>query len=105
MKLDEVQKMAEANDIDGLIRALKDPDRWVRQEATTLLGIKRAQRALLALIETLNDENSSVRANAAWALGRLGNKDAIEPLKQAIEKEPFKAIQEIIQESIEKIIG
>ena len=66
-----------------LINSLKDPNKWVRREASTALG-NMGDPAVDPLIITLKDEDWRVRGGAAWALGKIANKKAVEPLIEAM---------------------
>ncbi len=62
-----------------LIVALRDGDRYVRENAISVL-VKIGEPAVEPLIAALNDEGSSVRKSAAIALGNIGDVRAVEPL-------------------------
>ncbi len=78
---------AEADDVDQLIKNLKDPDSDVRKEAAISLGNLGDVKAVDALISALGDDNWSVRMVAAGALGDLGDARALQPLIQAMNDE------------------
>jgi HEAT repeat protein len=63
--------------LDGWIKQLSDPDASERQEATqaVLAFGPDARKAVPALTRLLVDRDSSVRANAALALGSIGVED------------------------------
>jgi HEAT repeat protein len=91
-KVDVDELMAE-NDVVGLIDALEHEDFIVRKEATRALKYVGDQRAVPALIKSLEYEDwhskfsvlSTVRANAAEALGKLQSKKAVLPLIERLE--------------------
>lgn len=66
-----------------LIRALADTrlDGHHRLRVARVLADIKNPKAVAPLIRALNDQNSLVRSNAALALGKLGDKAAIEPLR------------------------
>ncbi len=69
-------------DIAALIEQLTDSDRFVRCRAALTLGQLKERRAVGSLIATLQD-NATVwdaAGDAAWALGEIGDVQAIEPL-------------------------
>ncbi len=70
--------------IEGLIRALHDPDHLTADAAATELS-RIGEPAVSALIAALSDENVNVRGNAAEALGRIGSEDAIPYLVDLLE--------------------
>lgn len=71
--------------VDVLLEALADEEQgWiVRGEAALALGALRAPQALKRLIDALNNAHELVRRDAAEALGMMGEKAALEPLKYA----------------------
>lgn len=75
--------------VKPLIAALKVMDHDMKHaEAVETLGMMGDLRAVEPLIESLKDENESVRAQAAKALGRMGGSRAIEPLIASL-KDPY----------------
>lgn len=78
---DNVQKLIEQRDVNGLIKALRyRPNSYVRQYAAIGLGNIADMRAVDPLIVALKDESWQVRETAASALGKIGDKRAAEPL-------------------------
>ncbi|MHA1156379.1 MAG: HEAT repeat domain-containing protein, partial [Candidatus Heimdallarchaeota archaeon] len=80
--------------IPHLIKALEDSKRVVFEVAIWGLGSlgKKAKDAVPRLIEFLNvtcQGSIIIPALAAWALGEIGDKSAIEPLKQTLDKAIF----------------
>jgi hypothetical protein len=69
---------------DRLIRALSSKDRESRAEAARKLGDLGAKEAVPQLILLLKDESMLVREMAAYALGRLKDSSAIQPLIDAL---------------------
>jgi len=75
-------------DVEGLIRALKDSNPYVRKEAAEALGKIGDERAVEPLIEALKDSYLAVRWKAAEALSKIGERAAgplIEALKDSDE--------------------
>ncbi|MDO9464348.1 MAG: MFS transporter [bacterium] len=71
--------------IDELLHALSDPSFNVRYEA--IISISRTRpddRLVNALIQVLSGDNPDLSIAAAWALGRIGDKTAIEPLHKTL---------------------
>ena len=65
------------------------------------LGNWGAPQALPALVQALiSDPEPLVRAHAAWALGQIGNEDALKALRQASSIEEDVAVQEEIRRAI-----
>ncbi len=60
---------------DSVVESFSDPDEDVRAQAVWTAGRLKIQSARPALMQTLGDanQNSTVRAEAAVALGKLGN--------------------------------
>ena len=74
--------------VDAFIKALQtDPSPWVREEAARALCILNDPRVVPALIEALNEENFYIRIYAARALGRIGDRRAVEPLAKILSRE------------------
>lgn len=77
-----IEKLADKGDIDGLIKALnykKDPK--IRRDAAKVLGEKGDSRAIEPLLHiTLYDETQYVRYAGCWALGKIGDENAVNSL-------------------------
>ncbi len=71
--------------IDTLVSLLRDKDHDIRKFACDSLGDIASPKATPYLITVLNDVNINVACAAAEALGKIGNKRAIEPLTKALE--------------------
>jgi hypothetical protein len=68
-----------------LVKALKDRDPEVREEAVDSLAELEDERVIVYLTDVLlNDNNEDVRGSAAEALGDLGDERAVDPLIQAL---------------------
>jgi len=63
--------------------------------AKTLGWIKNSS-ALDVLFKLLKDENEWVRWNAAFGLGKIGDKSSVDPLKKARDKEVYPWVKEYI---------
>lgn len=68
--------------LQALIDALEDESASVQDAAAIALGELRDSRAVKPLIAKLKDE--SIQQVAAWALAMIGDRRAIEPLKEAL---------------------
>ena len=78
---------------DELLEALQDPRFNVRFEAIVSIARMRPNPRLIeALIHILNGTELALAANAAWALGRLGDSRAVEALREGLDA-PFQSIQ------------
>jgi HEAT repeat protein len=71
--------------VDGYIAALESPDVTKRITAADKLAGACDSRATAPLLKMLTDDKEiTARAAAAVALGKLGDRDAIDPLREAI---------------------
>lgn len=76
--------LGDSRSVPVLIKALSHDDGSTRLEAAIALGTLKDNRAVPALCERLYSDGSlNVRVNAAVALGRIGDPQAIWPLKDA----------------------
>jgi hypothetical protein len=81
-------RIGDRRGIDLLLAIIQHDKRaTVRAGVAWALGVFREERARPLLIEVLSDDSSSVRANAATALGWLGDPAAIEPLAALLDDE------------------
>ena len=71
--------------VERLMRVLNHPEPVKRVNAATTLGMlgSRARIAVPVLTEKLRDRHKWVRRAAAQALGKIGDKRALEPLRLA----------------------
>ena len=75
--------------VDPLIAVLNDSSRQpARAWAANVLGEVRAQRAFPSLVRSLGDPEDEVRAKAATALGRLGDRRAVGYLLEQLLTDP-----------------
>ncbi len=93
-------------DVGTLIEELGSPNPTNRLHAAFLLGAKKDKRAVNALIEALQDRDGNVVANVIYALGEIGDPQALEPLRKlndaGVEKLRRIAIEKIRQKRIIK---
>ncbi|MHC4549102.1 MAG: HEAT repeat domain-containing protein [Planctomycetota bacterium] len=81
--------------VPGLLATLERPELGVkgRRLATLALGGTRDPRAYEALVALLGEDPSwQVRADAATALGKLGDRRAVRPLERAMRTDPDPAV-------------
>ncbi len=72
--------------VDELIEALSDPRFFVRFEAIISIAHREPDpRLLTALVEVLDGSEPALSVIAAWALGRLGDERALEPLRHGLQ--------------------
>jgi HEAT repeat protein/cyclophilin family peptidyl-prolyl cis-trans isomerase len=65
---------------------LKHEDPWVRAYAARTLSKDKSKMVIKGLIKTLADEDWHVAVSAAVALGEIGDRSAVQPLGQTINK-------------------
>jgi hypothetical protein len=90
------ERLAEAKSrltVDELLDALHDPRFQVRVEAViSIARMPSDPRLIEALGEILHGTELALSTMAAWALGRLGNNDAIPTLQAALDS-PYHSIR------------
>jgi len=70
---------------EELIEALKDPRYHVRMEAIVSIARMQPDRRLVqAMVEVLNGTELALSSTAAWALGRMGDPEAIPYLREML---------------------
>ncbi|MGH2413665.1 MAG: HEAT repeat domain-containing protein, partial [Microcystaceae cyanobacterium] len=80
------------------IKALEDPDDYVRCRAADALGKIGSERAIDALIKALEDPDDYVRSSAAYALRKIGSERAIDALIKAL-KCPYDSVRYVSRKS------
>jgi HEAT repeat protein len=76
--------------VDGLIGELKHGRLEIREEAAFELGGFDEPQVVAALLDSLqNDNEVGVRSAAAESLGRLGKKEAFDPLMQGLKSSEY----------------
>jgi len=109
-KMDKPHRLGyDSNDADSL-RLLRSEDQLDRAGAAQALGWTAARgtdkdRIASALIAVLANRAAGVRRDAADALGRIGARAALEPLKQAAAKEQDEWAKAAMQEAARKLEG
>jgi HEAT repeat protein/MFS-type transporter involved in bile tolerance (Atg22 family) len=72
--------------VDELLEALADPRFYVRFEAIVSIARREPDERLVnALVEVLRGDEPALSVIAAWALGRMGDERAIEPLREGLD--------------------
>ncbi|MGH9463966.1 MAG: tRNA epoxyqueuosine(34) reductase QueG, partial [Vicinamibacteria bacterium] len=69
------------------------------------LGNSGDPRALPALVEALDHAEPLVRGHSAWALGRLGERQALAPLCQRLSREETDVVREEIEWALRELGG
>jgi HEAT repeat protein len=89
--------------VGQLFVAAKDNNPVLRRNAVEVLGKLRATSAMSVLSESLADPDSTVRTQAAWALGELGDNSVMDFLEKLALNDPDENVREAAGEAIEKI--
>lgn len=82
---------------------MNDDDWHVREAASLSLGILDDERAVVPLLEMLNDKKDSVIYGAALALSSVGNDTAIKQLKLAVNDDSL-MVRQIAEFAFEEIL-
>lgn len=89
--------------LEALLAALQSTtDDETRFTILLQLGVVADPRAVEPLTGVLEDENSLIRAGAAWALGQIGHPNAISALIKALEDED-EDVQDAVTAALAKI--
>jgi len=79
---------------DLALQALQDPDWQVRYTAVTTLGEIGHNKAFESLVEIMfGRDDEEIRAWAAWSLGEIADRRAIEPLQRAYKTCPTEVMK------------
>ncbi len=82
--------MLDEDDMKYLLESLLDEDPHVRVfTINSIVDNNKRETAVIAVINSLLDDNGEVRARAAWALGKIQSKVAIEPLIQSLNDDNY----------------
>lgn len=80
--------LVDARIIDTLLKILKNERNYkLRKSAVSALSKYKERRVVNALVESLHDSRVNVRAESAYALGKIHDKSTIEHLIGALETE------------------
>jgi hypothetical protein len=96
-------EIGDAKAITPLIALMKAPDSGSCDIFAKMALIKIGEPSVLPLIAALNINDLSVRQKAAQALGEIGDKRALDPLKRVGESDDNPYVRGSAIESIEKI--
>jgi len=80
-----VQELKDSKDIKGLIKALREKDKYIRIQAIEALGEISDPTTVEPLIQALTDEDDGVRGSVANALGNKKDPRVVEPLIEMLE--------------------
>ena len=93
-KIAEQEEEAQAFEL--ILQSLNDPAIHVRSEAAAVLGNLTYQPAVPKLIELLQHPEGETRKSAALALMKIGDRNALKPIKLALEQESAEDIKKAI---------
>lgn len=80
--------------VDELLEGLADPRFNVRFEAILAIARMPADERLIAgLVKTLEGKNPALSVLAAWALGRMGDDQAQDALRSALDESSYRSVQ------------
>jgi quinoprotein glucose dehydrogenase len=79
-RLHAIWGLGQTGVVDSLVNVLGSPEAEDRAQAAKVLGDRRFAGAFEGLVRLLKDGSSRVRSFAAIALGKLGRKEATDPL-------------------------
>lgn len=88
--------------VPTLVIMLRDVNRETRKRAAQALGWIQDDTAVDALLWALKDKEPAVAASAAWALGRIGNPDALSTLEDFAHSKNEEMRKNVV-EAIERI--
>jgi len=85
---DELVDVETANraGVERFIRQLKDEDPLIRRASIAALAERIDPIHLALFIDALDDEHPEVRSGAVYALSKIGNSEAIEPLVELLKR-------------------
>jgi HEAT repeat protein len=86
-----------------LVILKRDPDMHMRINAAKALGLLKAKPAVRELIKLLEHRKGNLAMNAALALGRIGDKRALEPLVEAALKGKSKGLKGMAVQALAKM--
>ena len=71
--------------------------RYFRRNAAIAMGNSGDEKYLPSLEKSLNDDDPLIREYSAWALGKIGGKEAISMLENALLKETDDRVRKEIE--------
>jgi HEAT repeat protein len=95
--------MRDVRALPALLKALRHPERCVRQCAAEALGFLGDPAAVPALIFALTNDSSDVREESAKALGCIGNAAALPALIHSGGSDYKRYVREAAYEAIQRI--
>ena len=86
-----------------IVKSLDDPAVNVRSEAAAVLGNLTHQPAVPKLVELLEHNEGETRKSAALALMKIGDSNAIEPIKVALVQESEEGVKRAIALAVSQL--
>ena len=97
-----IEKMEEKRDVNGLILALQDDDKLIRQKSVLALGKLGSKEGVGPLIEILQDPDKELKEDAIAALGKIKDPQATLALINALNS-PYSTIRWRAAQALGKI--
>jgi len=97
----DITSMASRKNVKGLIKALAHKEYHIRKGALEAL-VSIGNEAVFPLIDALKSSLPMVRKQAAWALGEIHNKAALDWLTAALQDKD-KEVREFAREAVNKL--
>ena len=89
---------------EALIEAMSDINRDTRNYAAIAMGKYKLPNAISKLTALLlNDDYFRTRRSAAWALGEIGNKEAVSILKTSLEHEEHPKVRSAVIKALDQL--
>ena len=102
--LSSLAKYNSDESVDAIITVLKDgKTEYIRSVAVQTLKYLSGEKVFNALIEALDDDSPLVRRKVVVALGEIGNKAAIDPLKRVVKEDEDEEVRKNAQSSLYKL--
>src|SRR5262245_7519923 len=79
---------------------LRAKRRGFLRNVAVALGNLKSPEAVPALVNALEDEDALVRSHAAWALGQIGSREALQALAQRVAREGDAEVQAEIRQAL-----
>ena len=98
--IEALGKIEEAISVEALVALLNEEDKEIKMAACDALGIIKNAKAVGHLIRILQDKD--VRLTAIWALGNIGDKNAVPALTKLLDHQD-KYIRYNVSQSLKKI--
>jgi bilin biosynthesis protein len=98
-----VQEKEDEQALQILLDSLHDSEAVIRSEAAAILSKVNKPSVVSDLIPCLQDPDSEVRKAVALALMKIGDRNSLEPLERALNRESAESIKPILKLAITQI--